>query len=242
MPDNFSRPEPQRQKIAPTVDLKEADGERREKYGTLEKMKEGLPTQGEVREIAPENRTENIPFPDHPAKGTPVRAPEIEEDRETMRQVLRPKDDPTDEDRRTFMRSVLAGKRYKRIYKLFGGEMSATLEDRSTTETELMYATLEADKPSENDGDMLLERYQLALQLRSVDLKGQSPAYQAGTLEEGTEPAQQEAMRERVTQIMKLPKPTYQALMEVVRRFEDHVAYLTERALDTDFWKAGGGA
>jgi hypothetical protein len=37
-----------------------------------------------------------------------------------------------------------------------------------------------------------------------------------------------------------LPRPLYQALMEVARRFDRKVGIMIEKAADPDFWGAGG--
>lgn len=153
-------------------------------------------------------------------------------------------DMPSEADKRDFMRKVFAGKRYQRLYKLYGGAMTILFEDRSTLETEMMYNLLDSEKhETEDEFATQLERYLLALQFRNLDVKGEQQPISLPALDvsESTT-AQHEALKQRVDKILQFPKPTYLALMEANRRFEDHVRYLTDRALNTDFWKAGGGA
>jgi len=223
MPDGFAIKEPPKQ--------------------PLEQMKKGAGPPSQKRVISEENTVDSIPFPETKLDENSMPAPESNEPDKEPGPPL-PKDVPDERDKKNFMRVVFANKRYERTYKLFGGGMTITFEDRSTLETELMYALLDKKSiPTEEEFATELERLQLALQFRKLDVKGEQQPVKMGPLPtEETETAQEEELTKRLERIMKLPRPVYHALMEANRRFEDHVRYLTDQALHADFWKAGGGA
>jgi hypothetical protein len=179
------------------------------------------------------------PLPSLRPVENPARAPESNQD-----ETVSIRDIPSEADKKDFMRKVFAGKRYQRMYKLYGGAMTILFEDRSTLETEMMYDLLDSEKhETEDEFATQLERYLLALQFRNLDVKGEQQPISLPALDVSESPAaQHDALKQRVDKILQFPKPTYLALMEANRRFEDHVRYLTDRALNTDFWKAGGGA
>lgn len=203
-------------------------------------MKEGAVAVASKRVISEENLAKNIPFPEQRLGEISTHAPESFKNPE----LHLPLDAPSEVDKKDFMRKVFAGKRYQRTYKLYGGAMTIKLEDRSTVETEMMYSLLDSDKyETEEEFATQLDRYLLALQFRNLDVKGeQVPVTMIPLDVSESETAQREALKQRVEQILQLPKPTYMAIMEANRRFEEHVQYLTERALNTDFWKTGGDA
>jgi len=234
-PDGFTQP-----KIPSANPIETVDEDRRKLYGPLAQMSEGeaKPDSPGKKRIEDRNLAENIPFPGKPkeADEIPARAPESKP-AESL-----PRDAPSDDDRKHFMRQTLAGKQYDRRYRVFGGSMLFLFVDRSTGETELMYDVLENENlDTEEEWATCLERYQLALQLRKVEVKGDKPPYEAKPMDASqTESALAEDLKDRVKKIMELSKPVYHALMEANRRFEEHVRYLTEHALESDFWKPGG--
>jgi hypothetical protein len=217
MPEGFSAatagPKP---RIAPTTPLAQASPERKELYEPLAAWKDGQDSPADAPPSVP-------PLPPE----TP--APE---DAHSA---------PSEEDKRAFLAALLGGKRYEKRYALFGS-LAATFADRTTEETERLYTQLSLDEKeglvkSDEDLAVRLERYQLALQLRALD--GLKPPARYAELELNAEFGKELATR--LDALLKHPKPLYQALMEACRTFERHVGLLTERALDTPFWKAGGG-
>lgn len=139
---------------------------------------------------------------------------------------------PTDDDKREFVRSVLAAKPYEKTYVLFGG-IEAAFVDRSPEDTLKIYARLDklvSDKlvVTDEEWQVELERTRLATELRS--LKGGIFAKTcAGEL------------NDRVKDLLSLTRPLYEALMEAGRHFEGHIDYMVERAAEPNFWRTGGG-
>ena len=143
---------------------------------------------------------------------------------------------PTEEDKQAFLRALLGGLSYERRYKLFG-KIDAAYVDASTDQREKMYGALEkdaAEKKISTDTDdtweVWLERYSLACNLREYK--------QAETGVKSYPPT--DDMNARVTELMKLPKPLYQALMQANRCFESVVNELTQKAMQENFWQTGG--
>jgi hypothetical protein len=220
MPDGFTQavagPKP---KIPAAVPLAQADDERKKIYGPLEDW------QGKRPPAEP-------PGPQEP--GPPPKQ-EAGDDRPPQPPISL-------EDRKAFLAAMLGGQRYSKRYSLYGS-YEVALEDRTTEETEVMYNQLALDESqgllkSDEDWSVRLERYQLALQLRSLNgIKG-GQGYPPLELNAGPG----KIFSDRLSLIMALPKPLYQGLMAAMRSFEVEVAELTSKALDESFWKAGGGA
>ena len=215
MPEGFTTP-PIVPKIAPVVSLDKADADRQKTYGDLARadaeLKATLPLGDEVPEPAP--------------------AP-IEEPMWVASDVKW-----TDEDKQAFVRALFGNRQFEKRYVLFG-ELEASFVDRTPEQSESLYRQLEIDSESsvirtETDEQwaVWLERYQLAGNLREVKTKT------SGT--QSFPPT--DKLNDRVKELMKLPKPLYQALMQTSRNFEALVNELTRRAQDSDFWKTAGSS
>lgn len=135
---------------------------------------------------------------------------------------------PSEDDKKEFLRSILKGSRYSKKIILFGN-MEAAFADRSTAITEEILRSLVKRELSVEDWTVESERRLLASQLLSFG--SDIFIHPADTLEK---------VEENLNKILKLTKPLYQALMHACRDFEEHVAYLTNKAQDPDFWKPGG--
>lgn len=214
MPDGFSTPVGIKNKEPKLVPLSQTDAERQRLYQPLAEMNESLKAE-----------------PKMPVMGVPEQPPEIPVSPEPE---IEP---PTEEDKQAFLASILGGKKYEKIYTIFGNT-KVRMVDRGVEETELIFSQVNlADEAGliKTEGDYLLtmERYQLAYQLYEVH----SPA--SGST--GYEPLglDKDKLQERVKALFKLSKPLYQALMEVCRIFEAHVDLLTQKATDANFWKPG---
>lgn len=143
-------------------------------------------------------------------------------------EIMAPRLLPSEEDKKEFLRAIMKGSRYSKKIVLFGS-MDALFADRTTAITEEIFKELAKKELSVEDWTVESERRLLAAQLVSVGTEAFiHPADTYGKIEEN------------LNKILKLTKPLYQALMEAVRDFEAHVAYLTQKAQDPDFWKPGG--
>lgn len=140
----------------------------------------------------------------------------------------------SDEDKLAFVESILGGRPYSKIYKLFGGSVLAEFQDRSVGDSEQIYKQLDEDYEkgeikSDEQWQVALERYQMACGLVSLNMsKSKSAVNVSGSFQE------------RLSTLIKLPQPIYRALMETSRKFENDVNLMVEKAGDSDFWAAGG--
>lgn len=135
---------------------------------------------------------------------------------------------PTDEDKQEFLRSILGPQPYRKMYALFGS-VDVIMQDRSVELTEKVFKDIENVVPKpESDAETvsLIEQYVLAATIIRLDKE---------ELESPTD------FQARLSKL-KTSRPMYQALMQLSRTFERHVEFLTSKALETDFWKAGGAA
>ncbi len=201
-------------KIPTPVPLDQADPERQKLYKDLASVDAKLPEPVEVDTAPP------IGIPPPPD-------PDLDE------QYYQ----PTEDDKRAFVRSVLGGRSFEKKFLLFG-VVEAQFVDRTTETTEQLYGQFEADSiagkiqtSTDEAWASWLERYNLASTLRQFKDDAGIKSY-----------PQQLNLNERVTELMKINKPLYQALMQAGRRFEAIVSTLTAKAHEPDFWKTGGAS
>jgi hypothetical protein len=218
MPE-FSRP-PQgpgapNPKIPDTVPLAQADEQRQELYGPLAKMSKA---DVEKIDLDPEEGPEPEPQPEAESESTFV--------------------PPSEEDRKAFLSALLGGKQYEKKFTLFGGT-TITLRDRTTKDTETVLAILRqrADKEAmtEEDYGIAYDRYMLVIQM--VDLNGNE--YAIKELNTDDQNVLDTSVRDW---LLSMPRPIYHAVLMAFRRFEEENAFMTERALDSDFWTPVGSA
>lgn len=213
-------------KIPPVVPLAAADAERQKLYGGLEKARQEelgkkVPGFEPDPSITPPMASDSAPTP-------PITTPDSEDAQY----------DPTEEDKQAFVRALLGGNAFEKRYMLFG-QIEAAFVDRTTEQTEQMYALLQKDGTEgriKTDTDeywtVWLERYSLASNLREYT--------QTGAGRKTFPPT--DKLFERAQEFVKLPKPLYQALMQSNRVFEVVVDKLTQKAQDPNFWPTGGAA
>jgi hypothetical protein len=214
----FTQP-PSKSKIPEPVPLESLDEDQQNLYKGL-KASGGIATSPELDKPLPELSPEEVS--------------------EFQQLVLLETDpsDPTDNDKKTFVRSILSEKQYEKQYTLFGSVLTIFV-DRSVNLTEQLYKELYEDikgatpkitATSDEDYEIWLERYKLAACLTRIDRPNQASVHYSA--KNGFYPL--------AVQLMTLPKPIYTALMETSRIFERHVEILIRRAQDSNFWKTGG--
>lgn len=217
MAGDFSAPAPQKPKIAPTVPLASADAERQKLYGPLVEEQERLKSLEKPIDL------ESAPPP-------PVKPPDPPA--EPAEPPIPPLAEPTDADKQAFTASILGGKRYEKMYVIFGN-VQVFFQDRTSKQTEMMFdemRTMETQGRIKTDEDWLLwsERFKLVLQLRSMEVPQQpKKIWEECPIEE---------VRKLLDNLLTMPKPLYSALMELCRIFEIHVETLTNKASDPSFW------
>lgn len=231
----FARPPLKQGKIAPPVPLSQVPPEKQDEYKELAKAAAAVKAEDEgvIAEKIDDGPDSAAPMPETEAEKITIADTILTlspDGRITAVDRIKLADDdpamPTDEDKQEFLRSILGPHAYRKTYTLFGS-VPVIMCDRSVDLTERVFKDVEAAKP-ESDAETvsLIEQYVMAatvVRLNKDDL-GPSGDFAA-----------------RLS-IFKASRPMYQALMQTSREFERHVEFLTGKALDTGFWKAGGAA
>lgn len=206
-------------KLAPPVDISEADSERQKMYGGLSDAR-------------------NRAFEDPSIK--PAETPdfaEIEVDPDLP--VV------TDEDKKAFVRAVLGNKVFEKTYTLFGS-ITVVFADRTVVESEALYDSLKTITDPD-EWRLALEQRQLSSAVK--ELAGNGILYKVldkgapkigEVLGNGTEVDFNTCHVIRFKQISAFSKPLYKALLQTSRRFEILVSTLTDSAHIDSFWPAGG--
>lgn len=142
---------------------------------------------------------------------------------------------PTEDDKKEFLRCILGQTQYSKKYTLFG-DIEVRFVDRSVSASEKIYSELAElvskggiKAETDDQWSMWIERFTLAATHVST-----------ATATTGTNFTAQEHLMDKVKTYLDMPRPYYEALMETSRIFEEHVASLTRRAQDTNFWLTGG--
>ena len=223
----FAQPAARRPAIPQPVPLEQLDAARQSEYAALAEANKKLEGKLEEPAAKPAVRSAGIPF-----------VPEVSPPDEVAPKKEPNPWDPTDEDKKSFVRSILGGKNYEKSYTLFGS-VKVVFGDRDVDLTEKMYDQLEADGKTDTqkihvDTDeqwsVWAERYMLGATLRSVTME-KTPAKTF---------APPEVFHDRFKELSAYPRPLYQALMETARIFELHIRELVSKAQDANFWKTGG--
>jgi hypothetical protein len=241
MPDGFSTPAGK--KFPEPVPVEMVDEARREEYADITpdieepKVPEAAPAAAPVDQVLEEKieaiSDEVISFVNdgfrmHFRKGLLVLVEPI------------PKEDlaqPTDDDKKEFVRSIFGSTAYTKKYVLFGG-CEALFKDRGVAETEGMYEDInklhksgEINLDNEAEATLWIRRYQMAETLVYVKLPDGTAVYSRG---------ENSDRKQRVKKLLELARPLYQAAYDTAIDFERHIELLTQKARDPGFWRAGG--
>ena len=241
MPDGFSAPAGK--KFPEPVPIEQLDDARREEYADIEPDVEDpasleappatpVAVSPEASEV-PVEPDEVVAFPNdgfrlHFRKGLMVAVEVIPN--EDLAQ-------PTDEDKKEFVRCIFGSAAYAKKYTLFGG-CEVLFKDRDIAGTEGMYEEInrlykakEIDLSNEAEATLWIRRYQMAETLISAKLPDGTVVYaKDNSLDRG----------QRVKKLLELPRPLYQAAYDTAIDFERHIELLTQKARDPGFWQAGG--
>jgi hypothetical protein len=215
--------EAQKPKIPEVVDLKDADPERKELYGKAAEVftEERRKALSEAAPGAKQPDPGEVFFPGIQA-GAPPEAPAVPE--------KKPEIEVAEEDKRAFVRSLLADRSFEKCYLLFGGQVEVVLVDRTTVETDRLFDWLDKIE-DESAWSLEADRMCLASTLREI----KRPDGRTGFLPT-------DDWMTRLEELRKLPRPLYEALIETSRNFEALVNQMVLKARDPDFWPAGGNA
>ncbi len=144
--------------------------------------------------------------------------------------------EPSEDDKKNFVRTLLGGGQYEKTYRLFNGMVVATFKDRTTQQCEDLYAVLRSQQEMnafpESDYALWEARYHLAATLCKLELDGRRTADLAYPTE----------LPNRITELMEHPSPLYQALMAASDHFERHLNLMIGSARTDSFWQTDGTA
>lgn len=207
--------EPVKPKIPEVVDISKADPDRQALYGEAAKVfnEERKKLASGSAYFVP-GSTETVPPEQEPAEPEKPKEPEVAE-----------------EDKRAFVRSILADRTFEKVYSLFGGQVEAVFVDRTSEETDLLFAQLES---TEDDQKWAAQADLLCLGSTLRELKR--------TNGRNTFPPTQDFAARCADLKKTLSRPLYEALLETARDFEALMNLLISKARTSDFWPAGGAS
>jgi hypothetical protein len=243
----FEQP-PKGPKIGPMQEFKNLPPHRKEQLGELDKLGAEVVSQpakldSRVEEAAQEQAEAML---EEEKPEAPKKAPEeVAEELEALQDVLSEEDEepdpidvaaePTPDDRRNFMRSILGDRAYEKEYVLFGGMLVLKLVDTSPELEDSIFAQLAVDQREEivrtqEDWEIQLDRYRAVTNVQKVISSGaELPSEQPDNL------------RERAALLCKKKNSTiYRAILRTVRVFRRHLDFLVERSMQSDFWQVDG--
>ena len=201
--------------IAPTIPLHKADPQRQEQYAALAALSDGDVHKLDIDEPQEEQ--------DEVIEKEPVKAM------------------PTEADRKAFLSALMGDKQYEKDFQLFG-RISMKLRDRTVDDTEAVLRVLgvkdDSERLTQDDYALTYDRYLLVVQLAQLNGNPYVPLNFEHDVEKN-KVMLDEAVKQR---LITLKRPVYHAALETLRRFEDENSYMTEHALDSDFWMPGGQA
>lgn len=231
-------------KIGKSVDMTELPDHKRASIGNFE---EELTRRGLVSEAAEAPTVVDTPAPSiDPPPLDPDETQKIERGVQTLEALHRvmdqeePMEDPhdpiedaaqpTEDEKQEFIRCVLGNRPYKKRYELFGGATSIEFADLTPSAEEGIYRSLaKAELKPGQDWAVVLDRMRLIASTTDTtfsDLIGGDPVITVTAVDDI---------------MQRLGSAThYRVLMQMQRIFRRHLEIMLERALDSDFWKAGG--
>jgi hypothetical protein len=214
----------ERAKIPTPVRLEDADEARKAMYGGIanvrkEFKKDSDPLPEPVEEVAgPGEEVTGQPEAPPPSLG-------VAQDPESSEVKL----EISDDDKHSFVRSILGGRAFSKTYVLFD-VVKATFTDRTPDKTLSMYEQAKTEAVFDTpEWTVVFNKYYLASTLTALELD-----------KDKGEPMGTEDLKAKIEQLKKLPRPLYLALLDAADNFERLVDALVDKAQDRDFWKAGG--
>lgn len=134
----------------------------------------------------------------------------------TVPKAKKPVDDVDAEDKREYIRTMLAGERFSKSYSLFGGVAKVTLQTRTVVENEQL-------RMFSGDGAKY-NKAALQYSLRSLTLVNDNDVTDVET-----------------SSLDNMNDVLYSALISVFRKFERLCDTLFRKADDVNFWRGTGG-
>ena len=210
MAQGFTTPAAAPPKIGPTIPLAEADPAKRKEIEELDKVAK------ELKE---------------PLEGIGEAAPSL---------PPQPGTAYSDDDKKAFVRALLAGKPFAKPYTLFG-EFRVTFSDSPQEAYAALPDVIRADitaglAPNAGNDDAvgdLVSRYLAALSVRDILGPG-------GKSVRTYKEADVTKLNERVKDLLTLPRPLFLAVVNAASDFDTLVNGLIERAATENFWRTGG--
>jgi len=245
----FGKP-PEGPKIGPLKNFEELSPEKKAELGDMSKLARVFkPAKLDPRVAAAEAEQ---PAAEDPPKKTPE---EVADELEALDTVLSDEveapdpiaveAEPTEDDRRRFLRSTLGNQPYKKTYDLFDGEIKMEMTDLSPAEEEQLFATLnklvaEEQITTQADWETAHDKLRMAFHMEKIVFPGDKPP--AGTKALYIRGKSDMGIKEVDSFISAAfgSSTIYRSVMHVTRVFMSHLEQLLEAVLRPDFWEAGG--
>lgn len=234
-------------KIGPTKEFDELSDDKKAELGDMKKLAQsGI---FKPAEMDPQVVAQKTQAPQQEVSSTAAKTPEeIAEEFKALKTVLEDEEPeapdpleedavPTEEDKQTFLRTVLGNRPYKKTYQLFDGGVLLELADLSPVQEEQLFAALKAeDIKTQAEWETAHDRLRLLAHTNSISWGGKTPTLMP-VFPEKTE----HAVKEAEALISGFTNTAlYRAAMYTVRVFQLHLEMLLGGVLRPDFWQAGG--
>ena len=248
----FEQP-PKGPKLGPMQDFQSLPEHRKEQLGDLATLGAEVVSQPAKLDprIIEQEQKEAEELLEEEAPQAPKKTPEeVAEELEALHTVLEediPEEEPdpideaaepTEDDRRNFMRSILGDIQYEKEYVLFGGMVVVKMVDISPKQEDEIFEQLAVDQREEiiktqEDWEIQLDRYRAVTNVRSI--------LKSGVAGDAPENPRKKTLREKVDSICRMTNSTtYRAILRSVKVFRRQLDILTERSMQSDFWQVDG--
>jgi hypothetical protein len=254
MAKTFKQP-PKGPKLGPVKDFKELTPEQREKIGDFDVVSKPAPL--DPRLVAAEKAAQEAPKEPETVEEAHEPTEDAAEQLEALHSVLEQQEEepdyeeeelqkaaaPTQDDLRNFMRCLFGDTPYRKEYKLFGGMLIVEMTDVSPEVEDRIFVQLSIDQredkiETQDDWDLALDRYRMAVNIRKVVWSGQDIIKEKDDTEYGT---LREIVEARIVKGLK-NSVVYRALLRATRIFRRHLNIMLERSMDSDFWQVDGSS
>jgi len=225
-------------KVGETVDYSKLPPERQAELGDLDALKATTPEP----ELPPEEAARAQEGAEQLEALQAVIAKEAEQPVDSAETRLEELAEPTIEDRREFLRCMLGNGIYSKRYEMYGGMLVMTLHDITPELEDKVFLEMaglveKGDVKTDDDWALWLDRIRLLTHVSTVRMSQNAEIKWELDPELETKQLALQAMGK----VNRFPSTAlYRAALQTVRVFMRHMEIMLDRALDSDFWTAGG--
>lgn len=152
------------------------------------------------------------------------------------------KEQPTEEDKQEFMRSILGERRFEKELTYLDGAVRVRYRSTMSSEEDMMVKTLramvvEGDVTTPEEWNLKYRYLQLIFCLKAIYIDDKVHEFGEVTFEEHKYLEQQDSFKAAAERLKKVPTTVRALLNDGLLRFNDVTVALTMRTHDADFWK-----